>query len=411
MRKAFVLIAAFRQRVKILKTGLIFTYFFIRSPQLFRILAAAVRRSDLSNITYVNKADLKTFHWLDLICLWRLSRVLHGKTLICSDIKVSRICRERVAQALELNWFCSKTFKAHEDFESFQRFVTNLYSADYSLYSKDARIFVFPICHPFLIDKWNGFLKQEYPENIFYNLGLLSSRLKVETHCFIYLSEHRVEAIETRLPGGHGIKRSGLLARSKLSTEKQGQYIEGLNSLIRVCKRSRSNSGLVTVTDVYDSPLIPSLISAFDCYQKVYGNYFLKCQGQEELIRGMDARQKTEYKNSLKNKYQVCFEEVPVEGQHGGAGCSAGAMAMYCNSKLKRTKATVLDEADEIIGGIEVHSAGEAQSEHYYTQSMVYQYDSRRAGAQTFAIVEYIKAHCESHQRFNFLDEKPCLPS
>lgn len=211
------------ERAKFLLQAFLIFFRVLSEPRSMRIFAAACNKADHSNIVYVNGDDLNGKN--NVFNMFRLilnSHKLIGKYLVSPDFKWKSQKTEEVASMLGCNVYKTASQFRSIDILNISDYVRSLHLSKLKLETNKRKIVILPVSKPESVLRWNAFLDDNGITSVFYNLDFIAQKAEISKSCFIYLSGHRVEAIETCFPRGTvGMKRAGLLFRQQLKDEKK----------------------------------------------------------------------------------------------------------------------------------------------------------------------------------------------
>lgn len=385
-----------------LAIGLIGFRQLLKGSREIELLAEALDKKDCSNIIYVDGVQVKTFlqQFQSLLKLRRL----HGSIIIV------RTNREQyrtffTSKKLKINIFFSNTFMLHEGLSQIQSFVTNIYSGDQVISEKRKKIFVLPVIGVELRSAWSMFVAKNRL-GLFYDMDYLDEHINTKEQCFLYLSEHNVEAVETRkFDGDVGIKRSGLRVRRKNNNEKNSKYMENFLDLIEICYRHRKAGGMSLTKDTFDDLAVPMNLYRYQSRVAIYGNQKCSFEGKKFSLSSLETRHRTAYRNAKKSGWTLDVTKQAVGSQEldGGALCRAEENLDTSEKPTQKYRCIVRAGNGDAVGGIEVIEPSTSVGYFYYVKSLAHGMENRISSSQVFAIVEFIFMYCDEGSKFEFL--------
>jgi hypothetical protein len=409
MPKAVLLIINIKNLIWILVTVIKITVSKGNFLSLISILTASIKDADSSNIIFLTQKSINREGGVRAIfspfSILKINK-LYGKNIfIPLKVNLNKDTYFEITKLFSINMYYYDQnvldFKEY-NIKNFLRLITN---TEKIVENAPKKIIVLEVTNSSLEEKWNQFIEQNLITNIYYDLNYLRQNTSISKHCFIYCSEHRIEAIETCFPGKtSGIKYRGLLARNRLKNEKVASYISKCSDIIQMCNLRRKSNSLKPVGDIYASGAIPPGLAFARHRCIIRPNYLYKHVSIPHLLENLETRHRTDYKHAVTSNYSISFK-VEVLNNIFGQGEEKANFSGFKNCS-QRIQAIVRDNNQNEIGGVEVYCVGDQIKTHYYSRSLAYQNAVRLKGGQTFAILEYMKAYCSEDDVFNFLGSR-----
>lgn len=376
---------------------------------LISILSAAIKEENNSNLIFLTQKNV--YHERRMrgvvfcVAIIKIHKLFGKNIFVPYGIDLRKENFREIARIFSMNIYFYDPSTCDFDKYQIKNFLSLVANTEIIQESVQKKIIVLAVTNSALERKWVEFKKHNFVNNLYYELDYLRQKTTISDQCFIYCSEHRIEAIETCFIGETtGVKYRGLIFRNRLENEKVASYDSKCSDILQLCNLRRKSKSIKPACDIYTGYAVPRGIgfSLHKC--AIRPNYLYKHVSVPHLIKNLETRHRTEYKNAKKKNYSVEFRIMALTDIIGDGDSVPDFVSL--ESYAQRIQVIVRDESGSDIGGIEVYRVGFGVRKHYYARSLAYENTARSTGGQTFAILEYINAFCTEGDVFNFLGSR-----
>ena len=382
------------------------------SGTLLKILLIAAKKSSISTNTIIVEGHEEKKYKFDIFRIFRFLffHKLQHKNIVIYDRHLPNFTSVDLFKILNLNVYKLDTIHSHRFNQcqhGFRQFFQEVNNAAFSYETSRKFVYISNLNTHWLCEMWETFLKENLNHTIFYELGYLTASFSKEK-CFVYLSEHRIEAIDTiRDYYDTGLKESGFRFRNRLVSEKEISYSNqhelyiGKAINLRHCRRRRG-------FDTYEMPVKVNPYSKIKPNVKIYERSKLKYTDWNKLWASMKTRHRTEFRNAVKAGLSLKIYKPSSEFFSTQQGELYKAVASkYLETTGVDVKLALVIQDSKVVGGIVVVNCLSNPEVYYYVETLAYiEHDKRLSSAQVFAIATFIKNSLETGNTFNFLGSR-----